>query len=153
LYYANRSNYGESGPCLGDAILGHSSRKYSRISKGPYANVSSYFPNNLQVIIWEVAILGGSVSIWSVAGAALIICVLTANLVRKCFKKSNDTRKHQTTTARVENSNSGHELDGLKHSRVSIELNAGLDAHEGADHSAHKEDVPVWTSNTTDTPA
>jgi hypothetical protein len=117
-----------------------------------FADVLSCSPDKLQVIIWEVTILGGSVSLWSIAGAALIVCVLTANLVRKCFKKPNDTRKHQTTTARVENSNSGHELEGLKHSRVSIELNTGLDTHGDTDHGAHQEDVPVWTSNTTDIP-
>ena len=82
----------------------------------------------------------------------MIIGVLTANILRKCYKKADDTRKtkNQTTTARVENSNSGQELDGLRTSRVSIDLDAvdrEPSANEVNDGAHPADDVPVWNSN------
>jgi hypothetical protein len=64
--------------------------------------------------------LGGTVSMYSIGGAALILCVLTANLARKFFKKVDPNMTDTGKTLNVgENVSEAHELVELKASRVS----------------------------------
>jgi hypothetical protein len=79
-----------------------------------------------RVFLWDVTMLGGTVSMYSIGGAALILCVLTANLARKFFKKPDpnmtDTGKKLNLDVNVSEAD---ELVELKASRVS-DLNIDL---------------------------
>jgi hypothetical protein len=81
------------------------------------------------VFLWEVTLLGGTVNAWSIGGAALILVVLTANLVRKCFKRpepETGTRPIARKTVRVR-FEAAAELVGLRVGGRRSVVDDGLD--------------------------